>query len=185
MIMWLLSLPFKTIGWIIGGIFSLLSRGIEMLWFIIKHIWLIKAIWVVIMLLVNLLVIGISYSAIARDHSLSNGLGFFPMLFLLVGVPLLVNNYLVDSVLAKNILLPIYLTEFVSLQGNGNATQDRIFQKCCSFWNVDCAFFWKTLFIKKYLESTSNDKKVRKKLRPRWIDSNINEIAYLPNPVVE
>lgn len=73
------------------------------------------------MSLLNILVMLLSYHTLNRDNTLRNNLGFFPLLVLLVGMPLVINNYLVDPILAKNILLPIYLTLFVDIQSEGHS----------------------------------------------------------------
>lgn len=67
--------------------------------------------------LINVLILFLSHEALRRDDRLRNYLGFFPLLAILVGGPTFINWLLVPRTVAFQVLLPLYLTLFVNLQG--------------------------------------------------------------------
>jgi hypothetical protein len=109
------------------------------IWSLIQHIWLIKVVWIIFATIVNIGVIVLYYDLFRRDANFRNTFPFFPMLLLLVGLPLLINSYLVDSVLARNIFLPIYLAEFVDLQGDQRMIGEKR-PRNIVFFTLICAF---------------------------------------------
>jgi hypothetical protein len=109
------------------------------IWSLIQHIWLIKVVWIIFATIVNIGAIIVSYNLFRGDVNFRNTFPFFPLLLLLVGLPLFINSCLVDSLLARNIFLPIYLTEFVDLQGDQRMIGEKI-PRNFVFFTLICAF---------------------------------------------
>jgi hypothetical protein len=130
---------FSLIGTLLSLLWAIPNFLFNLIWPLLQHWGLLKVLWVVVMILVNLAVLGLVGFGL-KSSLIKSDIYFFPLLLGFVILPTLINWLLVDRNLALNIFLPTYLTFFVDFQGAPRRDVSYNFPRNLVFFTLICAF---------------------------------------------